>query len=144
MTREELESLPSFVTEDGKRRYIFEDGGDVSYLDSYGRVLRYESIVGDVSVYHYDDERQLVTIIDIWAEDYSFHKGVFEMSMADRIENCLKASSREFTDENFDFYKRELVKDETKEIQARVDEIREKYSDEYLKPDEYFSELGIR
>ena len=145
MTEKELKSLPSFMAEDGSRKYIQEVDGDVFTLDKYGRTLRYESIVGDVFVYFYDDENHTVTNIDIWPENYSFHKHIFRMSKHDRIEYRLKELQGETVswEDAPDYYERELLANETEQIQAQVDEIRERYPNEYLEPEEYFSELGI-
>lgn len=145
MTENELKELPSFMAEDGSRKYIYEMDGDVWTLDEYGRTLRYETIVGDVYVSFYDDEKHIVTDIDIWAENYSFHKCTYEMSKHDRIEYRLKELQGETVDwrDNPEYFERELLANETEQIQAQVEEIRKRYPDEYLEPEEYFSELGI-
>ena len=145
MTEKELKRLPSFMAEDGSRKYIYEVDEDVFTLDQYGRELRYDCVVGDVFFSFYDDENHTVTEIDIWAEFYTFHKHIYKMCKHDRIEYRLKELQGETVDwtEHPEYYERELLANETEQIQAQVEEIRKRYPDEYLEPEEYFSELGI-
>lgn len=145
MTEKELKELPSFMAEDGSRKYIQEVDGDVYTLDEYGRVTREDGFGGDVYFSFYDDDKQIVTTIDIWAENYSFHKCIFKMSRHDRIEYRLKELQGETVswEDNPDYYERKLLANETEEIQAQIEEVRKRYPDEYLEPEEYFSELGI-
>ncbi len=138
MTEKELKSLPSFLSEDGKRRYYNEDGHESFVYDEYGRVLRYEYF-GDIVMNTYDDENHIVEKVYFWADTGEYGKYTFEMPKHDLIENSFK----EWDEVREESALLNIISDESDEIMKQAEQYYRENPDCYPEPEEMFSILGL-
>ena len=138
MTENELKELPSFMAEDGSRRYFSGDpDGECYTFDNYGRIVRSE-YYGDIVIYKYDDVNHTVEKIYFWADYGTYGKLTYEMTKQEMIENCFK------DDEEFEvFGLLNILNDESKEIMKQVQRFYRENPDYYPAPEEMFSILGL-
>lgn len=138
MTEKELKELPSFMAEDGSRRYLCTESDYESFIyDEYGRVVR-KDYFGDIIIYTYDDVKHTVEKIYFWADTGEYGKYTYEMPKCEMIENCFK------DDEEFEvFCHLNILSDESKEIMKSVERFFRDNPDCYPEPEEMFSILGL-
>lgn len=137
MTEKELKSLPSFMAEDGSRRYLGTESDYESFIyDEYGRVVR-KDYFGDIIIYTYDDENFTVTKVYFWADTGEYGKYTYEMPEYEKTENCFKDR------DNAAFGNLNILSDESKNIMQRVNQFYIDNPDYYPEPEEMFSLLGL-